>query len=97
MSTPPLCPRCHVPVSYYDGYLGYESFQCPRCHWDVNDPPPAPPPPQPSEPLRRSLERLRSLVDAYNPAYPGMGAGFKAQILDAIHDAQTQIAKELIR
>jgi hypothetical protein len=24
---------------YYDGWLGYSSFVCPVCHWDVNDVP----------------------------------------------------------
>ena len=32
------CPRCKKgTMKYYHGWLGYESFQCDKCHYDVND------------------------------------------------------------
>jgi len=32
------CPRCKKgTMRYYHGMLGYESFQCSLCHYDVND------------------------------------------------------------
>lgn len=34
----PKCPVHNREVVYYDGCLGYESFVCPVCHWDINDP-----------------------------------------------------------
>jgi hypothetical protein len=34
------CPKCKMTLKYYEGCLGYESFQCPICHWDINDPAP---------------------------------------------------------
>jgi transcription initiation factor IIE alpha subunit len=33
----PNCPRCNKALVYYDGALGYESFVCPQCRWDVNE------------------------------------------------------------
>ena len=34
------CPIHKCNTVYYDGALGYESFICPVCRWDINDPPP---------------------------------------------------------
>ena len=31
------CPTCKVRLVYYDGALGYSSFKCPQCHFDIND------------------------------------------------------------
>lgn len=33
------CPRCNkeTEFEYYDGCLGYESFVCSICNFDVND------------------------------------------------------------
>ena len=31
------CHKCGVPLEYYEGWLGYESLQCPICHYDIND------------------------------------------------------------
>lgn len=31
------CPYCKIPLEYYHGVLGYESYQCPKCHYDIND------------------------------------------------------------
>lgn len=34
-----VCPKCgKAKIKYYRGMLGYESGQCPVCHYDVNDP-----------------------------------------------------------
>ena len=35
-----ICPRCKKgKMRYYHGWLGYESFQCDKCHYDVNETP----------------------------------------------------------
>ncbi len=31
------CPKDETPLCYYDGALGYESYKCPLCGYDVND------------------------------------------------------------
>jgi hypothetical protein len=33
------CPKCKKirVLSYYHGMLGYESFVCPVCHWDIKE------------------------------------------------------------
>ena len=32
------CPKCKKgTMKYYHGMLGYESFQCNRCHYDINE------------------------------------------------------------
>ena len=34
------CPKCKKgTMKYYHGWLGYESMQCDRCHYDVNENP----------------------------------------------------------
>jgi hypothetical protein len=30
------CILCGKDLKYYDGMLGYESYQCEHCHWDIN-------------------------------------------------------------
>lgn len=32
-----FCPTHRAPLVPYDGALGYESFVCPVCGWDVNE------------------------------------------------------------
>jgi len=32
------CPRCKKgTMKNYSGWLGYESMQCDKCHYDIND------------------------------------------------------------
>jgi len=31
------CPKCKGEMKYYQGILGYESFQCVKCGYDIND------------------------------------------------------------
>ena len=31
------CPKCNGKWKYYNGCLGYESFKCEKCGFDIND------------------------------------------------------------
>jgi len=31
------CPKCKGEMHFYSGWLGYESFQCVKCGYDIND------------------------------------------------------------
>jgi len=53
------CPIHKCNTVYYDGALGYESFICPVCRWDINDPPP----------------KAQSIPISFQPQTPGDDAG----------------------
>ena len=33
-----ICPKCNKgKMKFYNGWLGYDSVQCNKCHYDIND------------------------------------------------------------